>query len=688
MRVAHCNLYYRCQVRAICRFVVISDPLCYTFGMVGQRKNNRKMFIFLCGAALGAVAFFVLFPVSCLDPTDLSYVRGGYVERDIIQHYAGWKFYRSEPLSFPLGIASNMNYPEGASVVYSDSIPLFAVLFRFLEPLLPEQFQYFGWFVFLSYLLQGGCAALLLSLFLSTLPAVLAAAVPFVFSPILAERAFRHVSLTAHWLILLAFYAYFSHKRNGRTICWIWFFLAVITPLIHTYFLPMIYAVFFAETLDCGERKEKILSAVRLILCLALSVFSLFCVGAFSTGSSGSSYGYGYFAMNINSVFNPVSASGICWSLFLPALPQGYGTYEGFNYMGLGVLIAFFSVGIFLLLRFRKEKPLRYAAAHPGLLFVCVSLTAFAVSTTVIANNSAFIRIQLPQKLYELCSTFRSSGRMFWPVYYLVFLFTVVFLSHRFSAKHLGTVVLLVLSAVQLLDLSPAVLTKRNSFSTSPQFEILTDSPFFSENKDTYDHISSPGTSAFRGLYAALWASENGMTTDFPFLARYDADRHAEEAAKTREKLLRGEADPDTLYLFSLEDESAFHDIAFYINGNGVVCGQAAKDFFFIAPDNGNLSIPENSADFILYADIPFIIADYSDDIWDHGVLAAQPGTITFLNNAFTHSYLDGAKELYCEGRTFRILKVYEDPGYIMVDVEIPDGHELTGKILSTDRRP
>ena len=89
----------------------------------GQKKKN--ILLFLCGALLGAVTFFVLFPLSSLDPTNLSYVRGGYVERDIIQHYAGWNFYRNEPLSFPFGISRNMSYPEGASVVYSDSIPLF-----------------------------------------------------------------------------------------------------------------------------------------------------------------------------------------------------------------------------------------------------------------------------------------------------------------------------------------------------------------------------------------------------------------------------------------------------------------------------------------------------------------------------------------------------------------------------------
>ena len=127
--------------------------------MMRKDKKYSRSFLFLCGALIGAVAFFIVFTPSALDPTNLSYVRGGYVERDIIQHYAGWNFYRSAPLSFPLGISESMNAPEGASVVYSDSIPLFAILFRLLDPILPEQFQYLGLFVFTSFVLQIGRAS-------------------------------------------------------------------------------------------------------------------------------------------------------------------------------------------------------------------------------------------------------------------------------------------------------------------------------------------------------------------------------------------------------------------------------------------------------------------------------------------------------------------------------------------------
>lgn len=46
------------------------------------------------------------------------------------------------------------------SVLYTDSIPLFAIFFKALSPLLPETFQYFGLFGLMCYMLNGGFAGI------------------------------------------------------------------------------------------------------------------------------------------------------------------------------------------------------------------------------------------------------------------------------------------------------------------------------------------------------------------------------------------------------------------------------------------------------------------------------------------------------------------------------------------------
>ena len=115
--------------------------------------------------ALGAAAFLLVFGPSPLDVTNDAFCRGGFIEKDIQQHYAGWLFYRQSALRFPLCIAESVNWPDGLSVAYTDSIPLPAAFFRLLSPLLPETFQYFGWFTLVCFFLQGAFGARLLGLF-------------------------------------------------------------------------------------------------------------------------------------------------------------------------------------------------------------------------------------------------------------------------------------------------------------------------------------------------------------------------------------------------------------------------------------------------------------------------------------------------------------------------------------------
>ena len=112
--------------------------------MQDKASRRRDCFLFVAGGILGAVAFFLVLGLSPLDVTQDAFCRGGYIEKDIQQHYAGWLFYRESPLSFPLCIADSINWPDGLSVAFTDSIPLFAAFFRLLEPILPATSQNTG----------------------------------------------------------------------------------------------------------------------------------------------------------------------------------------------------------------------------------------------------------------------------------------------------------------------------------------------------------------------------------------------------------------------------------------------------------------------------------------------------------------------------------------------------------------
>ena len=253
-----------------------------------EHSKRETQTRFLLGALLGLAVFLLLYGFGPLNVTNDAFLRGGYVEQDIQQHSAGCLFYRQSPLGLPLCFTQRINWPAGLSVAFTDSIPLFAALFRLLSPLLPSTFQYFGIYTLLCFMLQGGFGALLAGLFTRrTLPALLGA-VPFVVSPILLERAFRHTSLAAHFLILGALYYYLLGRRQNRFAYKGLFALNCLAFALHPYFVPMTYAITFALVAGYAWRNRRLLRpAAFLAANLAATACVCWLFGVFSSTGSG-----------------------------------------------------------------------------------------------------------------------------------------------------------------------------------------------------------------------------------------------------------------------------------------------------------------------------------------------------------------------------------------------------------------
>ena len=167
------------------------------------------------GLALGLAVFLAVYGPLPLEVTNDSWLLGGYVETDLLQHYAGWLAIKNQGLSWPLTFTAGLDWPVGGAAALADCIPLLAVPFGLVRAWLPATFQYFGWFVCGSLMLQGEAAVRLVRLFTKRAPCVLAGAALLCVSPVLLERAFRHTALSAHWLILYALYLYFKSARGG-----------------------------------------------------------------------------------------------------------------------------------------------------------------------------------------------------------------------------------------------------------------------------------------------------------------------------------------------------------------------------------------------------------------------------------------------------------------------------------------
>jgi len=647
-----------------------------------DRILKNGYLLFACGFALGILSFLLINTAIPLDVTFDDWIMRGYVERDIIQHYTGWLFYRDSSTLFPLGIAEKMAFPQGASIAFSDSIPLFAIVFKTFSKLLPETFQYFGIYNLMCYGLSGGVAALICRLFSENLFSILVFSTVISINPVMLERSFRHTALASQFLILSALYLYLISKRGVKKR-YFYLLLMVLSVMIHFYFVPMIFLIMSADILDDAIKNKGWIKKLGFILMNILIVPVVAAlIGYFHTPTVHSgALGYGYFTMNLNSLFNPVSVSKLKWSAVLPAFGQGLGSAEGFNYLGLGVLAGTLLLGIVIFFGKRKKELLSMLKRHRILAIVSLMLAIFAVSTTVVANNTAFLRINLPYNLLKLLSIFRSSGRMFWPVYYLIML-TVFALSNKIFNVKKTAVFTAAVFVIQFADMTPifieknAVFTHGKSALASPL-----ESDFWADNRKNFAEVFTISENGvYQGLCLANYAAKNKMVTNEPFLARNDIAFYRTSGDREIERLLNGDIDEEKLYVFG--DENKFFDTAIKL-GDSVYSGVVDDEYMIIASKETVIPATDN---FIELDDIPFKLLDLNDLNWTGGVLNEDRSIVTFYDNAHTARFLEGATHIVDEtGKNYEILNLdYGDAGYVMVKLDIEDAGLLTGQKLET----
>ena len=116
-------------------------------------------------------------------------------------HYLGWGFFRDAPWQFPLGTINDYYYPIGTNIGFTDSIPLVAILLKSISFLLPENFQYFGMWLFLCMYLNGYYSLKIFEYFKINKIVSYALVVFILINPVFIFRQV-HPSYCAHWLNL------------------------------------------------------------------------------------------------------------------------------------------------------------------------------------------------------------------------------------------------------------------------------------------------------------------------------------------------------------------------------------------------------------------------------------------------------------------------------------------------------
>ena len=431
--------------------------------MIMNQKTIKKI----------SILFFLLFSfyltlnflgIENLYFNNIDWLLGG---GDIANAQNGWTFFKNDKWHFPIGKNPNYGLEVSNSIIFSDSIPLFAFIFKIFKNFLSVNFQYFSLWIFVCFFLQLYLSYLIIYKISQNLSFAMISSLIFVLAPILIYRISFHLSLGAHWLILLGFYINFENDENKKTFYWI--FILILSTLVHLYITVMLFGIYSAYLLQKFlERKNFIEPISKLIIVIFIILFFMYIFGYFEASVMGAvSRGYGYFKLDLLSIIDPKVAIGGNWSNFLPNI-QGT-TLEGFNYIGLGN----FLIIIIALLIFSKKSLVERnyfknsIKKNAGYLIVMILFTLWSLTTRLTFAGNEILNLSLHKYFVGALSIFASTGRFFWPVYYLLIIFSLIMIFNNFKIKH-ALYILIFSLTLQIVDTYPGLkfyFIERNQFS-------------------------------------------------------------------------------------------------------------------------------------------------------------------------------------------------------------------------------
>ena len=524
-------------------------------GLKSIGKKLKSVNITTCIVLLmSVVAYVSLYGVKFLNPVYVEWMLG---RGDLTQQYLGWKAFRYSRWFFPIGNLDTLLWPDQTSVIFTDSIPILAVPFKILSPILPHDFQYFGWYGFASFILIGYFSKKILSEYIENKVYLVISTIPFIFSLVMIHRMYGHTTLSAHWILLLAFEVLFSKDRfEGRNEyirrCVL---LGYLCGSIHMYFVPMCGMILIADVFWEFFRKDNLKEFLAnrmlgLVFYVFMALFSIWIYGGFYQISHykviDTSVVLGQCSMNLNALFNPRGRS-----VFLPDLGEyGGGQYEGFAYLGLGMIIAMFvAIAFGLYSRVRKKTLSIWKIGFIKVLTACTLELFFALSPKWTAGSRVILDLYPTNLIFKVWATFRSTGRFAWPIVYAVMLVSVILIYDMFCKHRNWAVTIIVLIVcVQITDIHLYLSNIKDSFSHNKYKQVLQDTSFWNAvgKDDRIKHIVFVGwpDGAFDYLLAITdWCIDNHKTQNWYYWGRQPAYRSVEISCEAL-------TNPNDSYLF------------------------------------------------------------------------------------------------------------------------------------------
>jgi Family of unknown function (DUF6311) len=421
-----------------------------------------------CGALVG-----IVIALQVLDPQFIAGTGGKWVrpENDYIAYLVAWNYYVIDSWRLPLFDVPAMGYPEGGSVLFNDALPVTAVATKILYQLTGTRVNPFGWWILLTYVLQGAMAARLVgALGVQSIWACSAAAVLAIVSAAFVPRM-GHTALSSHFLLLWMLALYFESLREERAKVLEIVSLLAIALLVNSYLFAMIFAFALLTPLTLGlrgqlPRRDLGAFAAGMVLVAVLGLVAGYGM-VLANPASMKSEGFGLYSWNLVSLLVP--PHGIFGLLEVVPRYGTHGQYEGEAYVGHGALLV-----LFLCVVVSPMRVVQHLRRYKLYVATLAALAVYAASNLVYAGNTLVIHYGLPQLGLDLGNYFRATGRFIWPLAYSL---AILPLACLFRWWHPAPAIVVAVLAVwlQLGEAGPDLRYRRTL--TTQAYEDLIDAP-------------------------------------------------------------------------------------------------------------------------------------------------------------------------------------------------------------------
>lgn len=491
----------------------------------------------------GLIAYLLVLGPHALNPHNIGWLQDG----DPAQHYLGWEFFRRAPWTFPVGLSQNFGMSVASSIVYTDSIPLFAISLKIFRNYFGGQFQYLGLWILICFCLQAYFSLKIARLLIADNWAQLLVMVLLVFSPTMMGRFTFETSLSSHFLFLASIYLILIglHKKTDAY----WIFLLVAAALIHFYLFSAVAIIWLCDAIDrhrsaaityqLTSYKSQIVTVIVVSLCMWQAGYFAISLSSSSPG------GYGDNPINLLTLFD---AKG--WSYFFKSwAPYDYHSSDDLNFLGVGILflMPFALIGIY-----RSRVHIQtFLSQHKYVALGCMALTIFAISNHVHVGQYEW-SFPLPSLYLKLAGILRASARMFWLVYYVI-VFGIIFGVILGMPKKWVSTLFACAALIQVFDTSAGWLRRKEALSAGTNLSVVEPytSMFWNQAAKKYTAIVKILTQdnvAIKWDQIARYALRFNLPTNSVYLSRTDANQFRVLNSALEKMVLSGKYNPDHLY--------------------------------------------------------------------------------------------------------------------------------------------